>query len=62
MEPFENRNKQPRCNKNEKGSLTTSTLCEIVNSAMENIKMQALGMRGPDSDLNWGKDLKNSLF
>ena len=38
IEPFENRNKQPRCNKNEKGSLTTSTLCEIVNSAMEKIK------------------------
>ena len=38
IEPFEKRNKQPRCNKNEKGSLTTSTLCEMVNSVMEKIK------------------------
>ena len=38
IEPFENRNKQPRYNKNENGPLTTSTLCEIVNSAMEKTK------------------------
>ena len=38
IEPFENRKKQPRCIKNENGSLTTSTLCETVNSAMEKIK------------------------
>ena len=37
IEPFENKNKQPRCIKNENGSLT-STLCETVNSAMEKIK------------------------
>ena len=29
-EPFENRNKQPRCIKNENGPLTTSTLCEKI--------------------------------
>ena len=38
IEPFENRNKQPRCIKNENELLTISTLCEIVNSAMEMIK------------------------
>ena len=38
IEPFENRNKQPRCIKNENGPLTISTLCEIVNSAREMIK------------------------
>ena len=45
IEPFENRNKQPRCNKNAKGSLTTSTLCEIVNSAMEKIKKRKVCIR-----------------
>ena len=38
IEPFENRDNQPRCIKNENGPLTTSTLCEIVKSAMEKIK------------------------
>ena len=65
IEPFENRNKQLRRIKNENGPLTTSTLCEIVNSAMEKIKKRKVfnaSIRDEGSDLNWGKDLKNSLF
>ena len=38
IEPVENRDKQRHCIKNENGPFTTSTLCEIVNSAMEKIK------------------------
>ena len=67
IEWFENRKKQPRCINDENGPLTTSTLWEIVNSAMEKIKKGKVfntsirdEMTGFKFEL--GKDLKNSLF